>query len=293
MKKLFAAGLLALCALIAADPAFAQSSTYFSAQVRDELGRPITSGVTCQVYTAGGDTAATIYSNTTGTVKGNPFTADSTGQCAWYAAATTAVDLIVWHKRGRARFDAFSIYDHSIIMNIQGVTKVGRVAFSNSSGNKVQTSLTIPKGAAVRDVLIEVTVAVADAHIAIGIDAGETGGDDDGFCAGGTTKAGDAPTFGKSLESTGWHKCHAVLITAATTGSNIGFYYAAFHSGALISRGRIGTDTYTGTSVLPHAGSYYRFPFVGDGTAKTVVYTTNNKTVAGHFYIIWNELGND
>jgi len=47
MKKLFAAGLLALCALIAADPAFAQSSTYFSAQVRDELGRPITSGVTC------------------------------------------------------------------------------------------------------------------------------------------------------------------------------------------------------------------------------------------------------
>lgn len=295
MKKLFA-GMLAAAAVLALAvlPAAAQSSTYFWAQVRDELGRPIASGVSCQVYTAGGDTPATIYSDTVGTVKANPFSGDSNGQCLWYASATTAVDLIAWHKNGRARFDAFSVYDHSIILNRQGIKKVGRVAFSNSAGNKVQTSLTIPKGASVRDVLIEVTVAVADAHIAIGIDAGETGGDDDGFCGGGLAKVGGSATLGKSLESTGWHKCHAVLHTVATNIGGLDFFYAAYHSGALISRGAIGTATHTASgSTEAHAGSYIRFPWVGDGVAKTVVYTTNNKTVAGHFYIIFDEYAND
>ena len=287
MKKVLAgvlAGLLLLATVPAPVPA--QNAFYFWTQVRDELGAPIASGVTCQVYSAGGDTPATIYSDIAlTTVKANPFTASATGECSWYASASTAVDLLVWNKRGRARHDNFSINDHSTIINKQVPQKVVRIPFATSS-TLVSTGVTIPKGAAVRDVLIEVTVAATGAHIAIGTLPSETGGDSGGFCSGGLVRVGDTPTFGKSIESTGWHKCHAVLITGSGVASAIGFVYGAFHSGAYISRGGIGGAT-------SHAGSYVRFPYVGDGVAKTVSYMTTPHTVAGHFYLIFDELGND
>lgn len=288
-------------AQVAAQPG--SGITFWWFQLRDELGLPIPTTVpaTCAVYTAGGDTLATIYSEATlTTTQTNPITAAAlfSGQgnhCSFYTANTvTSVDVIAWTKRSRARLSGYTAnasQGHIIVMDRQMTTKILKVPFTNSAGNKTQTTFQIPKGAAVRDVLIEVITAVVDAHIAIGIDAGEAGGNDAGFCGTGTTKVGDT-VFGKSLESTGWHKCHAVLVTGATTGANLDFFYAAFHSGALISRGRVGSDTLSPT-VNAHAGSYVRFPYVGNGVAKTVVYTTNNKAVTGNFYLLVEEFGND
>jgi hypothetical protein len=163
-----------------------------------------------------------------------------------------------------------------------------KVPFTNSAGNKTVTTFQIPKGAAVQDVLIEVITAATDAHIAIGINAAETGGNDAGFCSGSTTLVGSG-ALGKSLEFAGWHRCHAVLKISGLSTAIVDYVITAFHSGALMSRGSVGSDS----SAVAHAGSYIRFPFVGNGVAKTVVYTTNNKTVTGNFYLLMNEFGND
>lgn len=295
-KRLFS-GLLFMALLLAAVPAaFAQTPYYFWLQARDELGRPITSGVSCQVYTAGGDTASTIYtSRLLTTAASNPLTGDSRGQCSWWMSASDAVDVIVWTKRGRARFDSFSVNDHSVIVGQQASVKAVRVPFSRSATKYTNTGVTIPKGAVLRDVLIEVTSVGSGSngkHIAIGISPAETGGVANGFCAQGVNRVGDTLTGGRELNSLGWKACHAVLATspfASASKGNQDAMVGAFHSGTLISRGAIGSTT----QATAHAGSYFRYPFIGNGVAKTVIYATSPHDVAGNFYLIFDELGND
>lgn len=281
-------------AQVAAQPG--AGITFWWFQLRDELGQPIPTTVpaTCAVYTAGGDTLATIYTGPTlTTTASNPLTAAALGSgqgnhCSFYTANTvTSVDVIAWTKRARARLSGYTAnasQGHVIMLDRQMTTKIMKVPFTNSAGNKTITTFQIPKGAAVKDVLIEVITAVADAHIAIGINAGETGGNDSGFCSGSLTTVG-AGLLGRSLESAGWHGCHAVVQTTGLVQA-LDFVIVALHSGSLISRGAVGSTT-------THAGSYIRFPFVGNGVAKTVVYTTNNKAVTGNFYLLMDEFGND
>lgn len=260
-----------------------QGSYFWWLNVVDERGKPITSGVTCRVFTAGTDTAATLHSNATlTTVQTQPVSADSSGLCSWYHSTSTAVDVVVYHKKGFSRFNSWSINDHNAVIDTQTPAKVIRIPFTNSAGSKTRTGVTIHRGWAVHDVMIEVSTGAADAHIAVGVDAAVTDGDDDGFCGGGETKVADLATGGMAISgSTRWVRCHAVATTA--THALLDFYYSAFHSGVLISRGRIGNDSHTGGAV-PHAGSYTRFPYVPQRD-REVVYTTNNKTVHGHIYL--------
>lgn len=291
MKRMLT-GLLALLLVLAAAPiASAQTSFKFWTQVRDELGQPITTGVTCAVYNAGLDTRPTIYADASvATTKVNPVTGDSSGVCEWYATASTAVDLVVWTKRGRARHDNFTVFDHSVIVDKQSTAKLVRIPFTNSAGALTNTGVTIPKGALVSDVFIEVVTAVAAAHISIGLSPSE-GGDAGGFCGGYATKVGTSNT-GRHINKAGWVACHGVItLNSAPVSTWIDAYYSGFHSGIHLSRGAVGsTSTAANTA---HAGSYIRFPYVGDGTIKTVVYVTNNKAVSGHFYIRYTEGGND
>ena len=300
-------------AQVAAQPG--SGITFWWFQLRDELGQPIptTTPATCAVYTAGGDTLATIYSEPTlTTTASNPLTAAAlfSGQgnhCSFYTANTvTSVDVIAWTKRSRARLTGYTAnasQGHLIVMDRQMTTKIMKVPYTNSAGNKTITTFQIPKGAAVRDVFLELITGTVDSHIAVGINAAETGGLDNGFCGNFVTTIG---TQGSPTATTGgvttaagtlpvaignWLHCHAALATVTGAGG-FDFYAAAFHSGALMSRGSIGSATYS-AGVLPHAGSYIRFPFVGNGVAKTIVYTTNDKAQTGNIYFIFNELGND
>ena len=189
-------GLLASPLLLALDTARAQgtSPNYFFLQVVDERGEVIASGLTCEIRTTATDTISTIYSDQQSTAKANPFTADSSGQCAWFSTATTAVDLIVWQagRGAKARMNAVTVNDHKMVLDRQGITKVLRTAWSTitSNGGKVVTTVTIPKGGVVHDLIIDVRVATGAAHIAIGIDGNETGGNDRGFCSGGSQTVG-------------------------------------------------------------------------------------------------------
>ncbi|HAM57303.1 MAG TPA: hypothetical protein DCQ64_18600 [Candidatus Rokubacteria bacterium] len=291
LKRLLTAILTIALLAVWVPTGHAQSSFYFWAQVVDELGQPITSGVTCQVYTAGGDTASTIYGTATvNAVKANPFSASSTGVCSWYMTASTAVDLIVWHKRGRARMDAFSVNTHRVVLPQQGVTKVVRQAFTKNTSET--STFSIPKGAIVRDVFIELNGGSSNsAWIQIGTLSTEAAGDANGFCGSGVTKVGDS-AGGRSLngEAT-WLGCHAVVASAAAAVSSyMDFKYSAFHDGALLARGNIGQDT---TVAQAHAGSYLRRAYVNNLANRTISYTTSNDNVYGHFYLIYEETSND
>ena len=297
LTKFAVLGLLAL--LILAVPAVASAQGfYFWAQVRDEMGNPITATSSCNVYTAGSNSPAQTYTSATlATGQGQPFDTDSLGRCTWYSAASTAVDLTVWNKLGRTTIASITQGDHSVVLDRQGSRKIIRIPFNGLSdgGSRTDTGIDIPAGMAVHDVLIEVTQGAHRAHIAVGISSGQTGGDDDGFCAGSTTIVGDAATKGKSISDAGWSRCHATMGTL-TAGVGFDFYFTGFHSGALLSRGSIGNNTHTASSaILPHAGSYIRFPFIGNGTAKRVVYTVGgtaaSTTVSGHIYLVVDDLG--
>ena len=268
-----------IIALAAALPAFAQPNpgrNYWWFQAVNERNQPITSGLSCQVYTAGTTTPAVVYSDANNqTVKANPFPGDSRGQCAWYMPTSTAVDVVAWHKNGRAFISSLAITEHRVVVDLQGASKVVRIPFATNTA-LVDTGVQIPVGAVVNDILLEVTVASTTGHIAVGLIGGNTAG----FCSGGLTLVGDTAAIGKSLESTGWHRCHAVLATSQLSYNDA--VAVAFHSGALISRGAIGTT-------LTHSGSYFRFPYVANSAAN-VGYRTKG-TVAGHIYLLMQPLG--
>lgn len=290
--------------------------TFWWFQLRTELGLPLATSVpaTCAVYTAGGDTLATIYSDPLlSTTQTNPITAttlfSSQGQsCSFYTANTvTSLDVIAWSKRSRARLTGYTAnasQGHIIVLDQQMTSKIIKIPYSNSVGNKIQTGVQIPKGAAVRDVFLELITGTVDSHMAVGIDANETGGLDSGFCGNFITtigtQASPTATTGGITTAAGtlpvaignWIHCHAALQSVGATITQFDYFANAYHSGALMSRGSIGAGTYS-AGVLPHAGSYIRFPFIGNGVAKTVVYTTNNKAQTGNIYILYDELGND
>ena len=301
-------------AQVAAQPV--AGVTYWWFLLRDERGLPLptTTPATCAIYTAGGDTLATIYSEATlTTAASNPLTAAAVGQaqgnaCAFFTANTvTSVDVIAWTKRSRARISGYTAnasQGHVIILDQQMTSKILKVPYTNSSGNKTITTFQIPKGAAVRDVFLELITGTVDSHIAVGINAAETGGLDNGFCGNFVTtigtQASPTATTGGVTTAAGtlpvavgnWLRCHAAVATVTGAGG-WDFYNAAFHSGALMSRGSVGSALYTGAGVLPHAGSYIRFPFIGNGVAKTIVYTTNSKAQTGNIYFVYDELGSD
>lgn len=288
--KRFSALALAALLLVGLVPTLgsAQSTYNFRLQIMDETGNPITSGIRCFVYDSGTDTRATLYSDTSGTALSNPVTGSSAGECSWYSTASTAVDVVAFYttKGAKARRNGVTIYDHRLVMVTQAGAKSVKLPFVTSN-NETSTGFTIPKGAVLREVVIENNAAVTGGHIAVGIYSGETGGDPDGFCGGGASLAGGSPTFGRDLNTTGMLGCHAVIVTATKLVSP-NFYLGAFHVGVLLARGSVGNDD---AGAAGHAGNYFRYPFIGNGVAKTVVYTTNAYTGAhGHIHLLFDEL---
>lgn len=293
-RALITLGLAALLLGVMPAVAEAQLSYKFWAGAVDEHGNKVTSGVRCQVYTAGTDTAPSIYSdNTLATIiAGASIAGDANGICEWYSSASTAVDLYVWHRNGRGVVLAITPYStHRVILRQSSPFKVVRLPYTTNTSS-TQTGYTLPKGAAVWDVYIQAITSTGgnnklDYHIAIG-----TQGTNHGFCTGGNTTVGGS-AFGVDVHTdTTWKRCHAVVATSGWSAAD--YYIERFHSGSLISRGAVGGDTLSAPAHV-HAGSYIRFPYISaGGTNDQVVYTTGRKSasvVAGHFYLILHQLG--
>lgn len=289
------AAVMAAVLLTLAPPA--QAANYFFAGIADERDVAIASGIQCAVYTAGTETLATIYTTQSlGTAASNPLTGDSSGVCSWWQADSTAVDLVVTHKRGRVSYQAFSVNTHKLVLNTQIPGKALAIRFSKQA-TEFSTAVTIPKGAHVRGVVLKDDTTAGVSAVAgspypwirVGILSTETGGNAKGFCGSGLTKVGDDATGGRTLgQGNGWLGCHAVVTSA--THPALDFFYSAFHSGTLVSRGAIGKSTSDATAGA-HAGSYTFYGYRGDGVAKTVSYTTSNDTVSGWIFILYDELG--
>lgn len=294
-------------------------------QLRDERNQPVTDAARCFVYTAGGDTLATIYTDATlATAASNPITAatlfNSTGQsCAFYTAlSVTSVDVIAWTKRARSRFSGYTpagSAGHVLILNQQMNTKIIQIPYAAGPatlGSYMATGVTIPKGFAIKDILVQVTNAGSgnNTHLVAGIYETHAAG----LLSFGSQKVGDmrgntVNGQGVNVSTLGWFAATGQVTTWNAILTPLGVLdhvFTSFHTGSLISRGAVGNNL--AVAATPgHAGSYFRFPFIGDGTNKTVVYhvgTSSQGTIpfgaaaaatnpAGYFYIIGAELGLD
>jgi len=131
-----------------------------------------------------------------------------------------------------------------------------RLPFTKST-TEVSTGFVLPAGAIVNDVFIEVSTAVAESTIDIGILSTENGGDADGF------------VDGESCAATG--RVQHVNGNATAENNTLG---------ALL----VVADIKDATS----PANYYSVPkqHIGDGVAKTITYTTSNHTIAGNIFVV-------
>ncbi len=136
-----------------------------------------------------------------------------------------------------------------------------RVPFSKNSSEE-DTELDIPAGVLVHDVLIEVTAAVAGSHIDVGILAGESGGDLDGFIDGELTTSTGILTHNMVDATTG-------LITV----------------GALLTEVKI--KDATGTPVFYAVMQHHE----ADGTAESLAYITSAHAIAGFIWLLVSGTG--
>ncbi len=185
MKKKFISIIAALVLCLLAMPALAAGYGYW-AQVQDERGNAITTGVQYQVFTVDTKTLATIYADKVGTAKTNPVTKTvfaTDGKIKFWCAATT-VDLLVTDTSGNQTFieDFGYASQHAVTLARDASTaKTLLVPFAaTTAANKVNSGYTVPTNYAVEDVLVEVTTAQATKTMNVGL----YGGDTDGFLAG-------------------------------------------------------------------------------------------------------------
>src|SRR2546422_15944 len=263
--------LAALLLVLPVAPVFAQQPspgpvpgvTYWWFQLRDERGQPVTAAGLCFVYTAGGDTLATIYTDQNlSTTATNPVTAaplfQSTGNgCSFYTpSTTTSVDVVAWTKRARSRISGYTPAGsaaHVLVVDQQMTAKIIQVpmtAQAPSSGiSYVNSGVTIPKGFVVRDVFYQITNVGAgnNVHFTAGILEKTRGG----FCARGTSRAQDQPPGGVQMSPLGWTGCSPQITTAGLQAPQ-DYVIAGFHVGQLLGGGYPPGRGATAT----HAGFY-------------------------------------
>jgi hypothetical protein len=98
--------------------------------VRDQEGNILESGVSYTVYTAGTNTAATIYGDSQRTSKTNPVTTTvfATDKGCRFWAATATVDIRLEYNGQRVNIDALAPgSEHNVIINTQDIGNVLRV----------------------------------------------------------------------------------------------------------------------------------------------------------------------
>lgn len=125
------------------------------------------------------------------------------------------------------------------------------------------TGIEIPANMRVRDVLVEVVTNVTSGELDIGLLSSEGGGDADGF-----VDAQDCATAGifrpGAALSVGTHET----------------YYSACTKGVMLVTFLAGSDA------VEDVGTYHENDHPGDGTAKTISYTTTNHAITGNIFLL-------
>ena len=136
-----------------------------------------------------------------------------------------------------------------------------KIPFTNSEAAEVDTGIDLPAGVMVTGAFVEVTTAVADGTIDVGLLSTEASGDADGFLNG---------------------------VSCATAGFimpiNQAAVAATLTAGELISTAIKSADS---TAI------FFAFPktHVTYGTAKSITYTTADKKIAGNIYLVCQAKG--
>lgn len=191
MKRYLRWGLVALALFVLAAPALAVER--FWANVTDEYGTKITSGVQAHVYTAGTRTLATIYGDAKLTAKSNPVTVAqfATDQMVSFWGTASSYDVFVTSDDGdQAILDGFTATgSHRVVLPVhQGPVKKLTIPWSfvcpagaNCGATNTPTGFTIPPKSLVRDVVVETVnpMGLGTEAINVGLRYGET----DGFIA--------------------------------------------------------------------------------------------------------------
>lgn len=171
--------LLTALALVPLSAAHAQDldRVSYSLGVVGNNGEPITAG-RCRVMTAGTNTNATIYSDPgLVTAATNPLTINTTnGSCIWFATGSvTSFDVLVLvdggsYKGSRLRAQAVTRQGPKRVEVARAsAERILAVPFSRSiSSAATTTTYTIPKGALIKDVLIETTTGIAASTMNVG-----------------------------------------------------------------------------------------------------------------------------
>lgn len=245
--------------------------------VVDETGEPITSGVTCHVYTTSSiNTAATVYSNVTlATAITQPITGDSRGICAWFSpVATTTYDVIVYYSRGISRLQAVTVYDHKVVVDRQAPYKHARFAFSNTLTQEVSSGILLPKGAMVEDVVVEVVTNYTNATVSVGLLSTESSGTVTGFVS------------SQAASVAGFFRPGATW-TVTQVGDLTNVYLSANTRGTLLA------DAAVGVAANGSKGYYIPKRHLISGTgARTISYSTSSSAVAGFIHVFYTEIGN-
>ena len=293
MRKLWSMVLaFAMIAALAIVPA--DAGLYWF-QVKDEHGRPLTSGYTVQVYTSASKTHDVVFTDTGyRTQKTNPMNPDSKGVVR-FATTDSTVDMVVWGHGGLAKGSVARITgavdtDHTIVLQTQNPIKHLRLFWDSalSKGAEKDTGVDLPTGALVEDIWIEVATAAAKASVSVGLLSTEASGDADGFCKSQGADFAAAPGQ--------WFQCGASKSRFGGLngkGGNEGFYFTSNTRGVLLASFTAGQSTQIGANREASEGQYAEYKhLVMEGAAKSIVYLTTDRTSAGYLHIFYRELKN-
>ena len=161
---------------------------------------------------------------------------------------------------------------------VGALMKVKKLSIASApTGSEQDTGWDLPAKSIVYDVILDVITAEVTGTtktMNIGLKAGESGGDADGFAA------------AINCASTGLVR-PGVTVTSGATET----YVSAFTRGALLTSG----TPIAGTNTVGDEGSYYEKPFLATSvTAKSVCFTASAANWAefrGDIYIVYAEIG--
>lgn len=292
IRKLVA-GLLALGLVLAPNVGFAQA-TYFWWQVVDEVGRPYPSQtVSCSVYDLASHGAKELFlapslARHVGVLTSMPLLSDANSRLHFWSESTSDIRAVCYYARGGAATDVrLSRFAHTVMIDRQG-RKVVRFPFVTNSTNQA-TSLWLPQGAVVRDVMVQNLPGSQGGdksimHLNVGFRGNHAGAEYHAFV--------NRLNLGSTDE---WIRPGAHIgVSPGTGGLGRRYHVGASHRGAALAYfaagGGIPIGEGAGGPVGWHQGFYLEVPFVVHmaGGIELSYQTSNTPGLSGHVYVIYD-----
>lgn len=288
MKKSFrgiAAGLaLALASLLiwpagmAAQVKSGAGAYYYFFQAVNENDEPFTTegAVRCTLYNRGVDSSSNPYvAHTTNQLANNgaytlPLASNGNGIIHWYSTLNTPVNVKCFTQYGDYAYrNGLAINTHKMRIDTSGAYKIVRFPYVTSAG-VTDTGITLPAGALVTDVAVEVVTglyAPTDVHIDVGFNGNHT------------VATRNALVSRLRINNPGFQFVHAGSVAGGAAANSI----AANHLGAAISHTTaLGAN---GTLTVPKAY------LVHVNSGLNLTYDTSNVAgIGGHVYIFFRML---